>query len=142
MHFVWFRSTSLRLFKFLQVKEWGNNSWAEPILQNVWIIWSPLLYLKVKSSVDPNFLSFIRFQSILHEWVRLFSESWNFYKLKRGNLISRGNQFCRMSKLFGRPFCISVLKVFYTLIFHQSLDFSPFCINQEDLFQGPEISRN
>ena len=112
MYSAWFRSTFLRVFKFVQIKEGGPNFWGEPILQNVWIIWSPLLYFNLKSSMDPNSLSFIRFQSILHESGRLFSESWNFYKLKRRDLISGGNQFCRMSELFGPSFCISILKVF------------------------------
>ena len=174
MHSAWFRSTFLRVLKFLQIKEGGPNFWGEPILQNVWIIWSPLLYFNFKSFLDPNSSSFIRFQSILHELGRLFSESWRFYKLKRGgpnfweepilqnvwiiwspllyfnlksstdpppssfirfhsflhesavlfseswkfyklksrDLIPGGNQFCRMSELFGPAFCISILKVF------------------------------
>ena len=142
MQFVWFRSASLRISKFVQIKEGGFNFWGEPIFQNIWIIWSPLLYLNLKSSMDPNSLSFIRFQSILHEWGRLFSESWNFYKLKRGDLISGGNQFCRMSELFGPPFCISILKVLWIQILRHSLDFSPFCMNKEDFSQSPEISTN
>ena len=142
MHFVWFRSTSLRVFKFLQIKEGGPNFWGEPILQNVWIIWSPLLYFNFKSFLDPNSPSFIRFQSILHESGKLFSESWNFYKLKRGDLISAGNQFCRMSELSGPPFCISILKVLWTQILRHSLDFSQFCMNQEDFSQSPKISTN
>ena len=149
MHFVWFTSTSLRVFKFVQIKEGGPTFWGEailqnvwiiwspllyfnfksfldpnsssfirfqyilydsgvllsgfwnlyklkrgePIFQNVWIIWSPLLYLNLKSSVDQNSSSFIRFHFILHEWGRFFSESWNFYKLKRGNLIFGGTNF-------------------------------------------------
>ena len=79
MHFVWFRSTSLRVWKFLQIKGGGSNFWRQPILQNVWIIWSSL------------------------------SNS------------------------------ISILKVFYTQIFRDSLDFSRFCMNQEDFSQSPEI---
>ena len=64
--------------------------------------------------MDPNSSSFIRFQSILHESGRLFSQSWNFYKLKRGNLISGGNQFCRKSELFGPLFCSWILKVLWS----------------------------
>ena len=71
-----------------------------------------------------------------------FSESQNFYKLRRGSQISGGNQFCRMSELFGPPFCISILKVLSTEILHHSLDFSPFCMNQEHFAQSPEISTN
>ena len=170
MYSVWFRSTFRRDVKFVQIKEGGDNFWGEPILQIVWIIWSPLLYLNFKSFPDPiplsfivfhyvlhdsgvlfeeswnlyklkmgdvisgeepilqnvwiiwspllfsNFKSFldqnssslIRFQSILHESGRLSSESWNFLKLKRGELICWGNQFRRMSELFGPPFCFSI----------------------------------
>ena len=142
MDFVWFSSTSLRVFEFVQIKEWGPNFWREPIVQNLWIIWSPLLYFNLKSSIDSNSSSFITFQSILHEPGRLFSESWNFCKLKRGDLISGGNQFCRMSELFGPPFCISILKVLWTQILRHSLDFSPFCMNEENFSQSPEISTN
>ena len=66
----------------------------------------PLLYFNFKSFMDPNSSSFIRFQCILHDSGVLFSESWNFYKLKRGDLISGGNQFCRKSELFGPPFLL------------------------------------
>ena len=142
MDFAWFRSTSIRVFKFLQIKEGGRNFWWEPILQNVWISSSPLLYFNFKGFLDPNSSSFIRFQSILHESGILFSETWNFYKLKRGDLISWGNQFCRMSELFGPAFCISVLKVPSTQILCHSFDFSHFCMIWEDFSRNPEISTN
>ena len=58
-------------------------SWREPILQNSWIIWSPFLYFNFINLMDPNTSSFIKFQCILHD-----SAFWNFFKLKRGNLIS------------------------------------------------------
>ena len=90
----------------------------ELILQNFWIISSPLLYFNFKSFMDPNSSSFIRSQSILHDWRVLFSESWNFYKLKKGDLISGGKQFCRKSELFGHPCCIWYLKVLWTQIHH------------------------
>ena len=114
MHSAWFRSTFLRVLKFLQIKEGGPNFWGEPILQKVWIIWSPLLYFNFKVFMDPNSSSFIRSQCILHHRGVLFSESWNFYKLKRGDVISGGNWFCRKSQLFGRAFCISILKDLWT----------------------------
>ena len=142
MHSAWFRSTFRRVLKFLQIKEGGPNFWGEPILQNVWIIWFPLLYFNFKSFLDPNSSSFIRFQSILHESGRIFWESWNFYKLKTGDLISGGNQFCRKSELFGPPICISILKVLWTQIFCHSLDFSAFCIIYEYFSQSHEISTN
>ena len=131
MHSAWFRSTFLRVLKFLQIKEGGPNFWGEPILQKVWIIWSPLLYFNFKSFLAPNSSSFIRFQYVLHDSGVPLSESWNFYKLKRGDLISRWSQFCRKSELFGPPFCISILKVLWTQIHRLSLDFNAFSMIEE-----------
>ena len=142
MHSAWFRSTFLRVLKLLQIKEGGPNFLGEPILKTLWIIWSLLLYFNFESFMDPNSASLIRFQCILHDSGVLFSESWNFYKLKRGDLISGGNQFCRMSELFGPPFCISILKVLWTQILRHSLDFNPFCMVQEYFSQTLEISTN
>ena len=118
-------------WNFYKLKRGRPNLWGEPILQKVWIISSCLLYFNFKSLMDSNFLSFIRFQCILYDSVVLFSESSNFYKLKRGYLISGGNQFCRTSELFGPPFCISILKVFYTKILCHSLDFNALCMIEE-----------
>ena len=115
---------------------------GEPILHEVWIIWSILLYLNFKSFVDPNSLSFIRFQLILHDSGVLFSESWNFYKLKRVDLISGRNQFCSKSELFGPTFCISILKVLRIQILRHSLDFNPFCMIQEYVSQSLKIFTN
>ena len=174
MHSVWFRSTFLKVSKFLQIKEEGPNFWGEPILQKIcelfgppfsililkilwtqihrhsldfnafymiqecfsesldistnwrvwgnfwgeqilqkiWIICSPLLYSNFKSFMEPNSSSFIMFHCILRGSGVLFSESWNFYNLKRRDLISGGNQFCRESQLFGPHFCILYFKVF------------------------------
>ena len=108
--------------------------------------------------MDPNSSSFIRFQCIPHDWGVLFSQFWNFYKLKRGHLVSGGNQFCRKlkrgdlisggnqfsikSELFGPPFCISILKVLQTQILRHSLDIYAFCMIQEYCSQTLKISRN
>ena len=141
MHFVWFRSTSLRVFKFLQIKELAPNFWGGTNFSECLDYLVLLLYFNLKSSMEPNSSSFIKFQSILLEPERLFWESWNFCKLKR-DLISGGNQFCRMSELFGPPSCISILKVFQTQILHHSLHFNVFCIIQEYFSKSPEISTN
>ena len=114
----------------------------EPILQNVSIIWSPFLYFNFKSFVEPSSLLFITFQCILDELGVLFWESWNFYKLKRWDLISWWNQFCRMTKLFGPLSCISIVKVFYTQILRHSLHFNAFCMIQEYFSQRLWISSN
>ena len=142
MHSAWLRSSFVRVLKFLQVKEWWPKFWGEPILEKVWIIWSPLLYFNFKSFLDPISSSFITFQCILHDSGVLFEESWNLYKLKRGDLISGGNQFCRMSELFGCPFCISILKALWTQINSHSLDFNAFCMIQEYFSQSLQISTN
>ena len=75
MHFVSLSSTFVRVLKFQEIKEGG-------ILQKIWIIWPSFLYFLLKSFADPNSLSFIRFQCILHDSGVPFSESWNIYKLK------------------------------------------------------------
>ena len=131
MHYARFRSTFRRALEFPQIKEAGSNFWRESILQKVWIIWSPLLYLNFKSFIDPNSSSLIRFQCILHDSGVLFSESWNVYKLKREVLISGWNQFCKRSELFRPPFCISILKVLWTQILPDLLDFNAFFMIQE-----------
>ena len=75
---------------FLKLKRGDLISWGEPILQNGWIIWSPLLYFNFKNLRDPNSSSSSRFQCILHDSAVLFSVFSNFLKLKRGDLISWG----------------------------------------------------
>ena len=84
MHSPWCKITFLRGLKLLQTKERGRKFLGEPILQNVWIIFSPLQYFNFQSFLDPSSSSFIRFQCILHDLPEVFSESLVFYKLKRG----------------------------------------------------------
>ena len=79
-----------------------------------WIIPPFLLYVNFKSLMDTISSSFISFQCILYDSGVIFSESWNFYKLKRVDLISGGNQFCRKFELFSPSFCMSTLKVWST----------------------------
>ena len=112
MHCAWLTSNFLRVFKILQIKEWGSSFWGEPTLEKVWIIWSPRLCFHFKSFMDPNFSSFIIFQCILLDSGVLFSEFSNFYKLPRGDLISGRNQFWRKSELFGPPILYSNFKSF------------------------------
>ena len=128
---AWFRSTFLCVLKFLQIKEGGPTFWGEPIFQNVRIISSPLLDINFKSFTDTISSSLTKFQWILHDSLVLFSECWNFYKLKRGGLISGGNLFCRKPELFYPPFWISILKVLWTQFLRRSLYFSAFFMIQE-----------
>ena len=99
----WFTSTFLNRLKFPQNKEGDLISWGEPILQNSGITWSPLLYFNFRNLEDANSSSFIRFQWVLRDSAVLSSVFWNFLQLKRGDLISWGNQFCRTAELFGTP---------------------------------------
>ena len=73
----------------------------ERILQKVWIIFCRLLYLNLKIFKESNSSSLIRFQCIVYDLRVLFSDSWNFYKLKMEDLFFGGNQFWRKSELFG-----------------------------------------
>ena len=130
MHAPWMKSTFFRDLKFLQIKQGGPNFWGESTLKKVRNIWSPILYFSFKSFRDTNSSLFIRFQRILHDSGVIFSESWNLYKLKKGNLVSGGSQFCRKSELFGPAVCISIIKVLSTQIFCHSLDFNAFRITQ------------
>ena len=142
MDSVWFRRTILRLFKFLQIKDGRPNFLGGTIPKNGWIIWSPLLYFNFKSFNNPISSSFIRLQCILHNSGVIFSDFWNFVKLKRGNQISGENQFYRKFELFGPPFCISILKYSRNQFLRHSLDFIAFCRIQEKFPQTFEISIN
>ena len=82
------------------------------ILKNSWIIWSPHLYFNFKTFKDPNSSSFIRFQFVLYDSEEFLSYFWNFYKLKRWDLISGGKQFCIEPELFVSPIYISIFQSF------------------------------
>ena len=84
MNSAFFRRTFLRVLQFLKIKERRGNFLGEPILQKVWVTWSPILYFNFKSFMEPSSLSFIRFQCILHGSRVLFLEPWDFHKLKCG----------------------------------------------------------
>ena len=88
---------------FLKLKRVDLISWGERILQNGWIIWSPLLYFNFNNLRDPNSLSSSRFQSILHDSAVLFSVFSNFLKLKRGDLISWGEPILQNGWIIGSP---------------------------------------
>ena len=143
MHSARIRSNFLRVLKWIEIKEGLPNFWGEPILQKVWIIWSPFWYFNFKSLMDPNFSSFIRNQCILHDSGVLFSECFNFYKLKTGNLNCGGNQFCKMSESFAPPSVyISILKFWWTQFLSHSLDFKAFFMIQEYFSHTLEASAN
>ena len=72
----------------LKLKRGDIIFWGEPILQNGWILWSPLLYFNVKHLKDPNSSSFIRFKCSIHDSAVLLSVFESFRELKREDLIS------------------------------------------------------
>ena len=133
----------LSVLRFLKVKERGPNFWRGTNFgQCLNYLCYTVLDFNFKTFLDPNSSSFITFQCILHDPGVLFSESWNFYISGRVDLISGVNQLCKISELFSHPFCISILKVLWTQIFHHSLNFSHFCMNQEYFSQSPWIFTN
>ena len=135
MHSAWFRSTFLRVLKCLQIKEWGPNFWGNQFCRKSELFGPPFRIFILKVLWTENHRHSLDFNLI-------FAESWNFYKLKRGDLISWGNQFWRKCELFGSPFCISTLKVLWTQIHRHSLHFNAFCNIQEYFSQSLEISAN
>ena len=135
MHSAWFSSTFVSFSKFTQIKEGGPNLLGKPILQKGWITWSPLLYFNVKHLKDPNSSSFIRFQFILHDSAVLLSVFENLLKLKRGDLTSWANQFCRTVELLGPSFCISILNISRTQIFCHLLDLNAFYMSEQPFCQ-------
>ena len=88
---------------FLKLKRGELISWGEPILQNGWIIWSPLLYFIFKNLSHPKSSSSSRFQCILHDSAVLFSVFSNFLKLKRGELISWGEPILQNGWIIWSP---------------------------------------
>ena len=154
---LWPRRSFLRLLKFLRIKEGRPNFWGEPILQNSWIIWSPILYFNFTTFKDPVSLSFIRFQCILYDSGDVFSDFWNFNKLKSGDLISgRGPILQKVwivclplprlllyfnYKIFKDPNSLSFIRFQYTLhdagvIFSESSNFYNLMAGRWDLITG------
>ena len=117
--------------KFLKLKRGELISCGEPILQNGWIIESPLVYFNFKNLRDPNSSSSSRFQCILQDSAVLFSVFANFLKLKRGNLISWGEPILQNGWIIWSPFCISILKIWGILILRDRVDFNAFYTNQQ-----------
>ena len=142
MHSTWFSSAFLRFVKFCQIKEGDLISSGDPILQNGWIIWSPILCFNFRNLKEPNSSSFIRFQFILNDSAVLFSTFWNFVKIKRVVLFLRGIHFCRTIELFGPHFCVSILEIWRTQVLRHSLDFNVFYMIQQCFSQVFEISPN
>ena len=139
---AWFRSTFLRVLKFLEIKEREPNFGGNQLCR-MSKLFGPLLYFNLKISMDQNSPSFTRFQSFLHESAQVFWFSWNFCKLKMGGTNFWGKPiFQNVSIIWSPYFCISIIKVIWTQILRHSLDFSHSCINQDYFCHSPEFLGN
>ena len=87
-----------------------------------------------------HLLAFNVFCMIQEYFLRVFK----FLQVKEGDLISGGNQFSRMTELFGPPFCISILifSFFQTQILRHLLASNAFCMIQKYFSQGFQICAN
>ena len=117
-------------------------SWWEPILQKGWIIWSYLLYSNFRNLKHSNSLSFIRFQWVLHDSPVLVSIFWNFFKLKRGDLISCVEPILQNARIIWIHFCISIPEIWNIQILCHSLHFNGFQLIHQCICQIFEISSN
>ena len=132
MHSTRFRSTILSFFRFPQIKERGPNFFGGTnSAEQLNYLAPPLLYFNFKNLRNPNSSSSSRFQCFLHNSAVLFSVFSNFLKLKRGDVISWGNQFCRTAELFGAPFCISIFKILGIQILRHPVDSNAFYMIQQ-----------
>ena len=82
-----------------------------------------ILYFNFKTFKDPNSWSCIRFQCVLHDSVERLSDFWNFYKLKRGDLIDWVEPILQNGWNLSSPFLYSKFKSF---IDQESLSFLRF----------------
>ena len=142
MHSTWFSSTFVSFLKFSQIKEgdlvfWGNHFCrpaellGPPFCISIWEIWGTQI---LGHSVDFN-----AFYLIQQYFGSVFL---NFLKLKRGDLISWGNQFCRTAESFGPPFCILIWEIWGTQILRHSVDFNAFYMIQQYFCQFFKIFSN
>ena len=96
--------------------------------------------LNLKCFMDPNSSSLIRFQWILPDAGELFSESWSFLKLKRGELISGVNRYCRKSDVYCPPLLYLNFKSFMDWNSSSLLDSNGSCMILEYFSQSLDIS--
>ena len=105
-------SSTFSVFKnFLKWKSGDLIPWGEPILQNGWIIWSPLLCFYIRNLKHPNSSSFITFQCMLHDLAALLWVFKTFLKLKKGNLLSWEEPILQNHWVVWSPFCLSILQI-------------------------------
>ena len=121
---------------FPQIKD------GEPVVQNGKVIWYSILYFNIKYLNDPNFSWFIRFQCILHDSAVLLSVFENFFKLKRGDLISSKEPILENGWLIWSPLLYFNIKLWRTQILPHLLDFNAFYMIQQyfcNFWKCPQI---
>ena len=91
-------------WNFLKLKRGDLISSGQPILNNRWVIRSPILYFKSTNLGDSNSFSLNRFKWVLHDFPELFSIFWNFLKLRRGDLISWWKPILQIGWITWSPF--------------------------------------
>ena len=123
-------------WSFLKLKRGDLSSWGGNQICRTAELFGPLLYLNFRNMKDPNSLSFIRYQCIIHDSAIFFYIFWNVHKL------NRGNQFFRTTELFSPSFFISVLEIWRTQTLCHSSDINAFYMIQQYFSQLSEISSN
>ena len=76
----------------------------EPILQNDWVLWYLFLCFIFRNLNDPNYASFITFQSILHDPAIVFSIFQYLLKFKTGHLNSWREPILEKGWIIWSPF--------------------------------------
>ena len=96
MHSTWLTVLFSVFENFFKLKRGNLISWGEPIPQKGWIICSPLLNFNFKHMKDQNILH----HSLDINGSYMSQQFLKFPQIKKGDLISRGNQFRRRAALF------------------------------------------
>ena len=111
---------------FLKFNKGDLIAFREPILHKSWIIWSSLLYFRFKILKDPNSLSFITFQYILHDAAVLFSVYQKKIKFRERHLISWGEPILQNDWIIWSPLLYFKLKIWRTQTLRHLLDINGF----------------
>ena len=137
MHSAWFRSTFLRVMKFLQVNQWGTK-----FLRGT--DFAESLYYLVPPSVFEFWWTQFHHHSLIFNASRRFRSTFcrvlKFLQIKQGAPNFWGEPTFQKVNYLVPSFCISILEVLWTQIPSHSLDFSAFRMIEECFSQCLEIS--
>ena len=116
---------------FLKFNKGDLIAFREPILHKSWIIWSSLLYFRFKILKDPNSVSFITFQYILHDAAVLFSVYQKKFKFRERHLISWGEPILQNGWIIWSPLLYFKLKIWRTQTLRHLLDINGFYMMEQ-----------